>query len=477
VHVNIVKLYGEQLVCETDGLNLFGTCLANDRAHMARLLQHKPWLHNADVIMFAMPPAFLQLVSHLAKATILWVAVPPEYGRQSNATYPAWLADFRAASQQRHTAIVAASEYDRMYVDHFYGVDIDVISLPVDHLLPATNATVSRQEPLVGLFPKSTWSLDWVDAELRAPLNRLAPLVEFDTVKPDTYSFADRRSDTHRFDALVYVPYMRNTNLLMEAYRSNIPILTPSLDYLVRLDQAHCLVSNRVYWTRTPEPCVSRYPHSPATLMYDQYPAVVWPEPHAFWLNASQQFAADMPGIIYFDSPDDLVHKLMTANLDAARAVMARQNEASRRDIYASWVSVIDRVVAAMPCDEAGTHPERASWAQPGLAAGAHPDHASGAHPKRASGAHPERAFGAHSELASGSRPQHGEPGGQRPNGVCATGRQPFAANATCSGEVMGRLYESANAADNARRCGVRLEYEHMPKRLSCGSWDESVFG
>jgi len=134
---------------------------------------------------------------------------------------------------------------------------------------------------------------------------------------------------------------MRNTNLFIEAYRSAVPIFTPSPEYLVQLDQAECLMSNRVYWTNIPEPCDPAYPYSPAELVYSEYPAVKEPRSHAFWLAYSQQFRPDHPGIVYFDSPEDLEMKLNSADLASIRAVMHKANARTFRKVNCSWNKVL----------------------------------------------------------------------------------------------------------------------------------------
>lgn len=200
----------------------------------------------------------------------------------------------------------------------------------------------------VGLFPKSSWQLAWAPAKVLAGLRNYPGNV---SVVETTGELADV-IDLTKYDAFVYLPYMRNTNLFIEAYRSAVPIFTPSLKYLVQLDQAHCLMSNRVYWTNIPEPCEPAYPYSPAKLEYPRYPIVTEPRSHAFWLAYSQQFRPDHPGIVFFDSPEDLAMKLLTAELEPIRATMRQANARALRRVTLLW----DKVLTLLLDDVASLH-------------------------------------------------------------------------------------------------------------------------
>ena len=334
--------------------------------------------------MFSMPPVALQLFLRLNKTLVSLIAVPPEYGRQNLQAYERWHADIRRAATLPHVAIVSCSVYDAMYVRYFYGIRTAVIpvlgeyekgsgmdspSMPgvdsedASELKKRLSANVKApQEKMhappasIGLFPQSSWKLDWPQTKMLSGLRTYGgdvSIVETTGNIKDTIDFS-------AYDALVYLPYMRNTNLFIEAYRSAVPIFTPSLEYLVQLDQAHCLMSNRVYWTNIPEPCEPAYRYSPAKLVYSEYPAVTKPHSHAFWLAYSQQFRPDHPGIVYFDSPEDFVMKLKSADLASTRAIMREANARTFREVNRSWNKLLTGLldnVASLHGDSTGLQP------------------------------------------------------------------------------------------------------------------------
>ena len=162
-----------------------------------------------------------------------------------------------------------------------------------------------------------------------------------------------------QYRVAIYLPYMRNTNLFLEIYRSGIPIFTPSLAYLVQIDQAHCLVSNRVYWSRTPEPCDRVYPFSPNELHYSRYPGERAPLAHAFWLERSEQFSSKYPGIIQFDSDEDLRAKLLAVDVHEVCRTMNRQNQRATQRNTDAWARVIRKLLGTVL--DSDSHDEKRS--------------------------------------------------------------------------------------------------------------------
>jgi hypothetical protein len=380
--------------CEFPGLDWWTLCGSEEREAFLRMSLDVPWVREADLIMFSMPPVLLQLLRPLGKPMVVWITVPPEYGRQNDEAYAEWLSDFRSAANDPSIAIISASRYDQMYVRYFYGVATEVIGISTPGInssrddehasadeggsrsreLPprvlkrrkratpcsrrkacvssgratltaaaatATRTTSTARPPKinvgtsVGLFPKSSWKLPWAAEMFNSNLQDL------------NVSLIDPGS-LEQYRVAIYLPYMRNTNLFLEIYRSGIPIFTPSLSYLVQIDQAHCLMSNRVYWSRTPEPCDRVYPYSPNELHYSRYPGERAPLAHAFWLERSEQFSSKYPGITQFDSDEDLRAKLLAVDVHEVRKIMKRQNQRAMQRNTDAWARVIRKLFGAV---------------------------------------------------------------------------------------------------------------------------------
>ena len=405
--------------CEFPGLDWWTMCGSEEREAFLRRSLDVPWVREADLIMFSMPPVLLQLLRPLGKPMVVWITVPPEYGRQNAEAYAEWLSDFRSAASDPSIAIISASRYDQMYVRYFYGVATEVIGLSTPGIsssredehasadeggsrsrdpphrelerrkratpcsrrkgcvssgratqtgaaatatrttatatatrttatatatrttATATRTTATATPPKldvgtsVGLFPKSSWELPWAAEMFNSSLQDL------------NVSIIDPGS-LEQYRVAIYLPYMRNTNLFLEIYRSGIPIFTPSLAYLVQIDQAHCLMSNRVYWSRTPEPCDRVYPYSPNDLHYSRYPSERAPLAHAFWLERSEQFSSKYPGIIQFDSDEDLRAKLLAVDVHEVRKTMDRQNQRAMQRNIDGWARVIRKLLGAV---------------------------------------------------------------------------------------------------------------------------------
>ena len=448
--------------CDFRGLDWWTMCGSEEVEAFLKRAPDVSWVAEADLIMFSLPPVLLQLLRPLGKPMVVWITVPPEYGRQNTEAYMDWLSDFRSAANDPSIAIVSASRYDQMYVRYFYGVDTEVIGLSspgirsdeqshehVDeegnrekrlrhrkhanrhkHKHPTcsrrsgcvssdraslasgaaatTEATTTKANTStsIGLFPKSCWKLSWAGDLFSSSLADL------------NVSFVDPGA-LEQYHAAIYLPYMRNTNLFLEIYRSGIPILTPSLDFLVRLDQAYCLMSNRVYWTRTPQPCDRIYPHSPNDLRYSSFPSERAPEAHAFWLGHSEHFSPSYPGIIYFDSEKDLREKLFRVDLEESQDAMDRQNRRETRKNTESWVGVFSSLLAALPDMESKPQNKRSS-----------------------------AFFGSKSSKA---------------------GIDFF--NGTCAPETRMKSFHDARTQINRRCKVIEIDWDGFPARHSCDTW------
>lgn len=427
--------------CDFPGLDWWTMCGSEEMEKFLRRAINVPWVAEADLIFFSMPPVLLQLLLPLGKPMVAWITVPPEYGRQNKEAYKGWLSDFRSAASDPSIAIVSTSRYDHMYVRYFYGVDTEIIGLSTPGITSEKNAfddvervehrereRRKRNSPClrqngcmsstlvekidtsvsVGLFPKSSWQLPWAKELFSSSLRDL------------NVSLLDPGALEH-YRVAIYLPYMRNTNLFLEIYRSGIPIFTPSLDFLVQLDQAHCLMSNRVYWTNTPEPCDRVYPYSPNELHYSSFPIEGAPAAHAFWLGHSEHFSSEYPGIIEFESEEDLKAKLFQVDFREIHRIMSRQNQKAARTNMAAWTRVITKLLGAIRVDRDGE-----------------------------------------------KRPRTYRPGSHSGPLVSIHG--------TCAHDLLLESFEKARTQIN-RRCKVlEIDWEGFPARHSCATWPE-VYG
>lgn len=119
-----------------------------------------------------------------------------------------------------------------------------------------------------------------------------------------------------------------------EAYRLGIPLFTPSVDFIITLG----LLKERVYWKGVPR---SAFGSSAAG---EPSPNAVGGPGAAKWIALSDTYT--MPHITTFDSYDDLIAKLSSADLGAISEKMRRHSATLRGTLHAKWNAIIARAVA-----------------------------------------------------------------------------------------------------------------------------------
>ncbi len=312
--------------------------IGDDRERYFNDIVTRDWIQWADVLAMSVPSVSMQMMMPFNKPTILWITTPPDYGRLSVDGFRQWRNDFRSLAQSERVVIVSASEYDRMYTKHFFNVDTKVIRLLSWQTFPRFPDKIPGSKISVGLIPRDSWNhKSWSGME--AMLNQNSKLGERMIFKK-IEDYAELRT----LDAVIYLPYQKNTNLFIEAYRSTIPIFTPSLQFLGTIDKKECFLSNRNYWYNPPEPCCSSYQFSPADYRYFETTEKI-PEQHLFWIGHSEQFQEQFDQVVEFDSISQMIDLLDRANLVEISRRMEEKNT-NYQDLYRKqWKSVLSHLL------------------------------------------------------------------------------------------------------------------------------------
>uniref|UniRef100_A0A7S0J5H3 Uncharacterized protein n=1 Tax=Calcidiscus leptoporus TaxID=127549 RepID=A0A7S0J5H3_9EUKA len=121
-----------------------------------------------------------------------------------------------------------------------------------------------------------------------------------------------------------------------ELYRMNIPIFAPTVALLARWDSERQLLSERIYWTKAPQP--NRYPNtttlSPNTRQQ--------PEALMHWIGLCDWY--HFPNITYFSSWSDLLRKLRATRLSAVSAAMMAANKRLLAELRLTWRKLFVRM-------------------------------------------------------------------------------------------------------------------------------------
>ena len=135
---------------------------------------------------------------------------------------------------------------------------------------------------------------------------------------------------------MVVVPYTKSVMSFFELYRMNVPLFAPSVDLLLQWELKHHVMSERVYWSGAPRPReypnTTRLPPNSRT----SKPAL------RHWLALSDLYA--FPNVTFFDSWEELVTMLHTADLPALSTAMAQANAAMLSELRGTWRGLLLRM-------------------------------------------------------------------------------------------------------------------------------------
>ena len=156
--------------------------------------------------------------------------------------------------------------------------------------------------------------------------------------------------DLANHPCIVHMPYQVSVMSMFEQYRMGVPLLFPSLAFLVRLQMDFAPVSERT-WARVWGKGAVNASELPA------HATVWWPDPNddvheqplQFWLAKSDYYV--MPHIVYYSSWDDLLVKLVTTDFDAVSERMRQHSELTEAKLTRQWKGLLARMFRDRPQD------------------------------------------------------------------------------------------------------------------------------
>ena len=332
-------------------------------------------MQRVDIVTCSHPAANCELYMPLNKSLIVFATTRIEFGRADTEVgwrrpiifnrsegakvaavrWREWVHNLRLIASSSRNLIAANSVYDQLYIQHYTGLD-NVRLLP--SLCKATDAALltyapCRVEFVVG---PSRDNLEWGPnctrwhcngtAQLHPLWQQLQDAMQRFTQRTGVSIRVERLRDlyptfqlqnvlNHR--AVIVFPYQSSTMLTTELYRANIPLLAPSLRFLLQWDRNFSFLFERIYGF--PER-LSDDDAMPAKL--DSIRPSVNPNPNAisadsleFWVGLFDVF--HFPHVIHFDSFDELVQLLHTTDFHRIHQEQRRYNLAEELRIVQLW--------------------------------------------------------------------------------------------------------------------------------------------
>jgi hypothetical protein len=149
---------------------------------------------------------------------------------------------------------------------------------------------------------------------------------------------------------IVHMPYQVSVMSMFEQYRMGIPLLYPSLAFLVQLQVDFAPVSERT-WARV----YGRGAVNASDL--PPHPSIWWPDPnddvhpHAiqYWLAKSDYYV--LPHIVYYDSWAHLLTQLVTTDFDEVSRRMQAHSELAEAKLTRQWKGILSSMFRHRPSD------------------------------------------------------------------------------------------------------------------------------
>lgn len=299
----------------------------------------KDLLCDYDGFISTYPPAYSMMYEKFEKPIIIQAPIRYEYPFHNNADKWYELNQFLVRIYEKGLGLYAANSlYDKEYFSYFTGLPCWWIPSMCDYAGVSYNPQKSTALIMSCAIPIVTSLCEAAGGDVRHVRNVYGQYNWNDLVQ-------------HR--AFVHIPYNCSIMSFFEHYSWAVPIFSPSINFMWELQSKYDIVS-QLTWNGlcdTSERSIIGCDTSKrfiSTDMTDQ------PDPNDYKSEESFRFWAprfdcyQLPHITYFDSFDDLRHKLETAKCNEISEKMKFHNNDRKRHILTSWVQLLSGVNGKM---------------------------------------------------------------------------------------------------------------------------------
>lgn len=306
-----------------------------------RFYKDDPTMKSVTAFICTLPVAMCEAFVPFNKSMVIIATIRYEQARPEPDKWNALNRLLVNVSQHRTSVLAANNLYDAKYIEYFTGLKPLILPNYCAYLTDSYKPT--RKQFLVSPIHSSEL-YDILFAEFdNIILKRKLNLVIFPLREMyPQYLYSDLAS--HR--GIIHIPYQVSMVSLTEQYRMNIPLFFPSLDLLTKWHVKYQVVRQRTwngYMMRQSSKSgipglFSKVPDPNNDMDEDAV---------HYWLNFADFY--QWPHVIYFDSVDDLVDKMMTVDLDEISRRMRQFNDQVRHSIKATWSKVLLKLTEGRP--------------------------------------------------------------------------------------------------------------------------------
>ena len=356
-------------------------CPSRFRERFFEAYKNDPEFRRVDLFVCSHPAANCELYMPFNRSLLVYATTRLEFGRNDKLVdwrkpfmsnrnqnrWEGWVDNLKRIAARPGNVIAANSMYDVRYIEYMTGLKPIYLPSWCDPSDPGTGVRVRyarepRQPVLLGMyrdnldFPNFSDSVSWKHPILQG-LTRAAPRSSF-KFKRMHELYADYEWwQIMRHPALILIPYQVSVISFFEIYRTAMPIFAPSLRLLCQWVREYGIMWERIYGTPVRRSYLDDAITEQRAEDHTEPPFVVENaivnDPNAvctrstpaskcsleFWLGLSDWYVFEH--VQYFDSWEDLVQKLETANLDQISHAMADFNLRQRTQIKRQWERIL----------------------------------------------------------------------------------------------------------------------------------------
>lgn len=323
-----------RILTRENGMNLTETL----STRFYRFYQDEPEMNLVDAFVCFHPAAMCELYMPFNRSLIIIASTRFELGRFEPAQWHRWNENLKQISRDPKNVVAANNRYDAEYIHYFTGVR--AIVLPSFCGYTESDYQPTRKEFLIAPIHNKMFQTVFMkslgESQDRTPSSgiRIVPIRWI----YDEYQY----SDLTNHPAIIHIPYQVSVMSLFEQYRMNIPLFFPSLALLTEWHYEHQVVSERT-WDHTNSGIPPNGSHIEGVLKGV-------PDPNndrdreaiRYWLKFSDFY--QWPHILYFESTDDLVQKLMSTNFQKVSERMKNSNRQVADDLQKKWTRILETV-------------------------------------------------------------------------------------------------------------------------------------
>lgn len=291
-----------------------------------------------DVFICFHPASMCELYIPFNRSIIVFASTRYELGRFKATEWKKWNNNLKKIAENPKNLIAANNLYDAEYIRYFTGLNVTVLPSFCNYTNVQYNP--QREEFLIAPIHHRYFEPIFLK-QLNQSLNEIGENNVLIARIRDIYQYY-KYSDLVNHPAIIHVPYQVSTMSLFEQYRMGIPLLFPSLDLLAEWHYRFGIVNERswnnvIYGKRSNSSDINGvFSNIPDPNNDFDRNAI------KYWLKFSDFY--QWPYIIYYDSFEDLVHKLHTTNFNLVSMKMKTYSTEVKQMLFVKWKTILRNI-------------------------------------------------------------------------------------------------------------------------------------